>query len=281
MNIIQKSFIKWPLLVICALLSTTLIGMITIEAFPAIVDAESPISWPDLILISLGELLVLDFLARKSHYGGWRLLGVLFAVYAGTKILMMMIEALFFLNIWQSVPMMSVEAILGATFHGLLLCGLMCLLIISWNKKWHSPPSTAFTFPPVKPVLIIAFAYVVCYLAAGAFIVMPLGGEAFEATYQTMSPPVWMPIFQFGRGVIWAMIVWLVVQAMPAQHRTPAVCFSLSVFGAAQLLHPNPFMSDHLRAAHIVEVVLSMSIFGWYAVKQFTQEERPHIEVNA
>lgn len=281
MNIIQKPFIKWPLLVICALLSTTLIGMITVEAFPAIIDAESPISWRDLILISLGELLVLDFVARKSNYGGWRLLGVLFVVYAGTKVLMMMIEALFFLNIWQSVPMMSVEAILGATFHGVVLCGLMCLLIVCWNRKWHTRSSTEFSLPKVKPVLIVAFAYVVCYLAAGAFIVMPLGGEAFEATYQTMSLPAWMPVFQFGRGLVWAMIVWLIVQAMPEQHRTSAVCFSLSVFGAAQLLHPNPFMTDHLRAAHIVEVVLSMSVFGWYGVKQFTQKQPKQIECNA
>ena len=43
----------------------------------------------------------------------------------------------------------------------------------------------------------------------------------------------------------------------------PVAAVAMAVFGSVQLLYPNPYMAEQLRATHLIEVSVSMAIFGW------------------
>ena len=98
----------------------------------------------------------------------------------------------------------------------------------------------------------------------GAYLLIPLAGESFGFTYGNLQVPVWMPLFQAARGVLWAVIVLLLVTYLPLKgvRLYFAVGLILAILGSAQLLSPNPYMLDHLRYAHLVEIWVSMMIFG-------------------
>jgi len=116
--------------------------------------------------------------------------------------------------------------------------------------------------------MAISVLYAACYLLAGAFIFIPLAGDSYEATYQALNVAWWMPVLQLARGAIWACLLWVLVANMQGTKRLNCliVGLSLAIFGAAQLMMPNSFMLEEVRDAHILEIALSMFVFGYLAV---------------
>lgn len=197
---------------------------------------------------------------------------------------MMLIEAAFYLNLWQPIPLMSWQSLSFAALHGVLsglgICAATTVITLNLNsktKKLEPLPESNRSLPPLKPLMYTALTYMPVYLLAGLLLAIPLGGEAFDKAYSEMTVPAWMPLFQIGRGVFWAVIIWVIITSLPEEKSRSTAAFALAIFGSVQLLHPNPYMLEQLRAAHIIEVSTSMGIFGWIASGYFTSPLTPAV----
>lgn len=195
---------------------------------------------------------------------------ILFAFYWGTKFLQMSIEAAFFLNVWQAEPVMSWPELMFSICYGTVTSLLFAPLAV-----WIVNAKPAETFevvwlPPLAPSLKIGVLYVPIYFLAGAVLAVPLAGPAFAGTYDDLQLPAWIPLLQFARGLLWACILWLVIgnHVRERDSRITAAAV-LGIVASFQLLLPNPYMADQLRSAHLTEVLVSMTVFGWLAAEMF------------
>jgi hypothetical protein len=235
-------------------------------------QGQAPVGFAPLIAVSLVETSVMVWLLSRLQLSGMRLLLVLLVVFHGAKTFLMMIELVFFLNIWAAPAMISVERVLALELHGLLMACLYCPIAILLLKKWRAPGVLSPRCPSITRKLLLniltaGFFYSACYWVVGAYLLIPLAGESFGFTYGNLQVPVWMPLFQVARGLVWAVIVLLLVTYLPTKgvKLYLTVGLILAVLGSAQLLSPNPYMLDHLRYAHLVEIWVSMMIFGGVA----------------
>jgi len=240
----------------------------------SLVDQGQPSAgFASLFAISILETAVVVWMITRSNLSGIRLLVVTLVVFHGVKIFLMMIELAFFLNIWASPPMISLERVLALEVHGLLMACLFCPVAIATFKKRTSPgPIQPTIFPLFHSSLMIkllnvSVLYAVCYWMTGSFLLIPLAGKSFDFTYGNLQVPSWMPLFQMGRGVLWALVVFLLVRHLRVHgiRLYVGIGVTLAILGGAQLLMPNPYMLDHLRYVHLLEILVSMLIFGGLA----------------
>lgn len=262
-------------LVLCNVIA----GMLIAVLWPSLLSDMPPTehSTIDSLIIASLEASVIYFVLSQQS-GVWlKRTGLLFVCYWGIKYLLLIIEALFFLNLWQSNPLMSLTSIIFLLVFSFLVCLLFCPLATRLTTG-NSPNSSVKLHlnNALKPIFQTAIVYVPIYFLAGMFIAIPLGGEAFKSTYATLEVPYWMPVFQLARGILWATIIWLLFNSL-AQNRTiafsiPAMLWLLS---CAQLLASNPYMDTQLRYAHLVEMSVSMLIFGvvatWFFRRRVAQ----------
>jgi len=243
-NLINRSLVKWPLFLVIYLVSLLGSSYIANLAIPLTGNTTPSISWPDVIMVAVAELIALNFIASASFANRATRFAQLFGIYWGTKSLMMLIEAAFFLNLWQESPLMPMQHIYHAgiqnALHALLVCGAI-ILVCNGSTPTLKPQPLPFKF---KPLLYTAFSYVPLYMLAGVFLAMPLGGEAFERAYSGMTVPTWLPLFQLARGVIWAVIIWWLLRYLTEDKKQTACVVALSVFASVQLLLPNPYMLE-------------------------------------
>lgn len=250
------------------------IAALVVGSFASLADpGQAPAGFAPLFAVSFLETAVMVWLISRSNLVGIKLLLVALIVFHGVKIFLMMIELAFFLNIWATPPMISLERVLALELHGLLMALLFCPVVILAFKKWKPSGSVQFSvFPGISRELIIRLVgvsvlYSTCYWLAGSLLLIPLAGESFMFTYGHLQVPLWMPLFQVGRGFIWALIVLLLVRHLRLQG--VGLYFGsalvLAMLGGVQLLAPNPYMQDHLRYAHMVEITVSMMVFGFLA----------------
>ncbi len=248
-----------------------IIAALVVGSFISLADqGQPPVSFASLMAVSLLETAVMMWMLSRLRLSGISLLLVSLVVFHGAKTFLMMIELVFFLNFWASPPMISVERVLGLELHGLLMACLYCPMVILLLRKWRMPSlSSRPTLPSLNYSLIlkiigISLLYSACYWVVGTYLLIPLAGESFDFTYGNLQVPAWMPLFQAARGLLWAVIVLLLVTYLPAKDVKLylAVGLVLAMLGSVQLLSPNPYMLDHLRYAHLVEIWVSMMIFG-------------------
>jgi hypothetical membrane protein len=102
-------------------------------------QGQAPVGFAPLIAVSLVETAVMVWLLSRLQLSGMRLLLVLLVVFHGAKTFLMMIELVFFLNIWAAPAMISVERVLAVELHGLLMACLYCPIAILLLKKWRAP----------------------------------------------------------------------------------------------------------------------------------------------
>lgn len=255
-------------------LMSLMIAALVVGSFANLTDpGQVPVGFAPLLAVSVLEVGVVMWLISRSNLAGIKLLLIVLIVFHGAKIFLMMIELAFFLNIWATPPMISLERVLALELHGLLMALLFCPLAILVLKKWKSFERHLLSvFPTFSRDLIVrvmgvSVLYSACYWVAGAVLLIPLAGESFMFTYGHLQVPVWMPLFQVGRGLLWALIVLLLVRHLRLRGMGLylGVGLTLAILGGAQLLVPNPYMLDHLRYAHMVEIAVSMVVFGFMA----------------
>ena len=292
MNLRYRAIFSWPILIISYLFLQIVSDLITTSIFgplsylSQITATDS--QWHNHIMIAIAESMAMVFIANNSKVSGYQLLFVLASFYWGTKIFMMMIEAVVYLNIWLTLPLMSMDDVIHTTINGAINTVLISSVVIWICNKWQPTESTLIPLQlshqlshhlSITAVIKISLAYVPIYLAAGMFLAMPLGGEAFKQTYGNLVVPLWMPLFQLARGLLWALLLWVLFITTKDKVTRPVMAVTLAVFGSVQLLYPNPFMLEQLRAAHLIEVSVSMAIFGWFAAAIYSKDVKQQIKI--
>ncbi len=259
-------------------LASVVIAALAVGSFVSLADqGQPPVGIAPLLVVSALETAAVVWLISRLHLTGFQLLVITLIVFHGAKMFLMMIELAFFLNIWASPAMISLERVVALELHGLLMASLFCPMAIMVMSKWkssmqNSPSALRSLFPEINRKLMmrilgVSILYSACYWLAGSYVLIPLAGESFVFTYGNLQVPTWMPLFQVGRGLLWALIVLLLVRHLRVQGTRLYISVGvvLTILGGAQLLAPNPYMLDHLRYMHIVEIVVSMVVFGFIA----------------
>jgi hypothetical protein len=267
--------VRWLALTLALVIAQTLGGLL---AHGLMADAVSAsflnvrVDWSGIFTVAALEAgavyCLLTGLAVERRHQLW----ILFAFYWGTKFFQMLIEAAFYLNVWLAEPLMSGSELGFSAVYG-TVTGLLFAPLAVWiaNVK---PVQTRqpVLLPPFAPALKVGAVYVPVYFLAGMLIAIPLAGSAFAGTYGTLELPAWLPLFQFARGIVWAGILWLVIgNHVPERDSRVTVAVALGIVSSFQLLLPNPYMADQLRAAHLTEVLVSMTLFGWLAAWIFNK----------
>ncbi len=195
---------------------------------------------------------------------------ILFAFYWGTKFLQMSLEAAFFLNVWQAKPVMSWPELTFSICYGTVTSLLFAPLAVWIVNAKPTEVREPVWRPPFVAAVKIGALYVPIYFLAGAALAIPLAGQAFAGTYEDLQLPAWVPLFQFARGLLWAGILWLVIgNHIRERDSRVTAAVALGIVSSFQLLLPNPYMADQLRSAHLTEVLVSMTLFGWLAAQIF------------
>ncbi len=268
MHVYSKITIRWLALFVTLIVSQIIGGMTTELIFSDMsseLTNNTQVDWLALLLVAAAEVSVTYYLLSTIQTSRINQALIIFSFYWGTKILQMLIEAAFFLNIWQTEPIMTWPELLFsgvfATLTSLLYCPIATVIADTDLGEQRRP---CFPLPEIKPALKVAALYVPIYFIAGMLLAIPLSGTSFDNTYENLQAPAWLPLYQFGRGLLWATIIWLLVGNH--HHRKDAkitTAIGLGVFSGIQLLLPNPYMEGQLRFAHMIEIMVSMAIFGW------------------
>jgi len=257
------------LLYTCYLIASSLVGLTgSAQATDQMQEAVA------LVVVCLLDSIVLSYPTIRSQWTGGKLVATIFLVFYGVMTFLSQIETVVFLQYFEHI--VPVELTPSLFLHGLITAALFAPLVVLIHGKTRrsdeSKPNPRLVMPLrewVWKLVLIAAVYVVIYVAFGAFIAQPLGGEAFQEYYANLQLPAWILPFQLIRGLIWAALAIPVVKMMKGfwWEAGFAVALLFSVLMGSLLLIPNPYMPDVIRVAHLVEIMSSNFLFGWIAVR--------------
>jgi hypothetical protein len=244
-------------------------------------------SFSAFVMMSLIEATVIYLLLTRIQitdrpYATLKKISVVFIMYWGSKYLQMQIETLFFLNLWQTDPIMSASLLTYNLWLGLLTSIIVCSVsVFVVGHSQNTAQAFATQLPQPMTLIKVAILFMLLYLCAGSLLVVLTQGETFDHTYGDLNTPIWMPVFQFLRGLLWAIIAWWTLH-FHSKHYDPRITLALCLclLPTAQLLPPNPLMPDQLRYAHILEMTSSMFIFGWLVAWFFTGQKGAFWRIN-
>lgn len=218
---------------------------------------------PWVLLSNVLHAGVLAWYARKSVWSGWRLAAALFAISYGTGHASSLIEAYVF-DIFGR-PGLLRDIFLHTLLPALLFPPVMVLLTRRWSRAAAAPalvrarPATGWLWR----FAVCSVAYVLLYFAAGT-IVFPFVQD-FYAQLRLPSRITIILLQLFVRGPLFTAVGLLIVRMVPGTRVQHAlmVGMAMSVLGGViPLLVPNPLLPDHIRWAHLAEVVPSNLVFG-------------------
>ncbi|MBP2160084.1 hypothetical protein [Asticcacaulis sp. BE141] len=247
---------------IVLLLGSVAGGMLFLRDVTAVPDTGPLDAGQALLVVNAGVAAVLALLAARMRLRGWMLGLVLGGALFGIETFMAQVETLVFNNDIQ----MSPATILNVCFAGLLRAALAGVVVaLMWRGRsangQPAPKALAWKFP------VIGVLYVICYFAAGQFIAWQSPDvRAFYATVGEISRPYLIAV-QWVRGLMWAGIILMLVQALRGGTWSKALLsgLALSLLMDLQLLYPNPVMPWPVRFPHLIEVGVSNFVFGLLA----------------
>lgn len=221
---------------------------------------------------------MLAWLARTSVWSGWRLAAALFAISYGTGHANSLIEAYVF-------DIFNRPRVLGALFLHTLLPALVfpaviVLLTGRWSRAARAPAPVAARSATgwLWRFAVCGVAYVLLYFAAGT-LVFPFVQDFYAQL--TLPSTITIILLQvFVRGPLFAAVGLLIVRMVPGTRGQHALMVALVMSlagGVIPLLVPNPLLPDHVRWAHLVEVVPSNFVFGCLIGWLFSDAGRPRV----
>ena len=163
------------------------------------------------------------------------------------------------------------RTITGALFVAILWSGLLrdVLAAIGIALLWRrtsEPGSKVEGLAWKAPA--IAILYILCYFCAGQMIAWQSADvRAFYAHVDQIGQPALVAL-QFGRGLVWCGLAWLVLRTLAGPSWRTALLTGLAFSGLMipALLFPNPVMPWPVRSVHMVEVGVSNFLFGILAI---------------
>lgn len=250
---------------------------------PAMASTESNAARTLLALLAVSVLntLVLAYVILRSRLAGWKLSLNLFIVLFGVSTFMSQIETAVFVT--RLPPGMLRGIVLSGLVFWLIFCPL-AVLILGKHKNHEKSIEPKFRLQmPVSDWLlrlsIIAVSYVIIYFTFGYFIAWKSpavrayyggtdSGNFFTQMAAIFRSTPWLPLFQFGRGLLWVALAVPLIRMTKGQwwEAGLAVTLCFGVLTTSPLLIPNPIMPAVVRMVHLVETTSSNFLFGWLVV---------------
>jgi hypothetical protein len=227
-------------------------------------DLEMPSGMLPWVLVSnVLHAGVLAWFARRSVWAGWRLAAALFAVSYGIGHASSLIEAYVF-DIFGR-PGLLRDIFLHTLLPALLFPPVMVLLSGRWSRaaRVPAPVPARSTTGWLWRFAVCSVAYVLLYFAAGT-LVFPFVQD-FYAQLRLPSTITIILLQLCVRGPLFAAVGLIIVCVVPGTRVQHAlmVAVAMSVLGGViPLIVPNPLLPDHIRWAHLAEVVPSNFVFG-------------------
>jgi len=222
--------------------------------------------------------LVIAFLIRRSTVSGWRLGLSLFLIFFGVTTFMAQMETAVFVT---DLPQGMLSRIILSWFVFSLVLSALAVLLFGKRKSSTGEFNqvSLTTNQWLIRLALIGFVYVIIYFTFGYYLAWAnpsvrayyhgsdLGGFLSQFRSVVTNTP-WLPVFQFVRGLLWAMIALLIIKLVNGRWWITGLAVSLSfaVMMSSQLLIPNPLMPKEVRLAHLVETATSNFLFGWLLV---------------
>lgn len=258
-----KATAVWIALVVGSIVGSKVGGMPGGEPGAVSVPMDGPLS-PGAAFLAVTALYaaVLAGMAARARIRGISLALFLFVVLFGAQAVLMQIETVFFSAqvavptelIPRMVAAAGVTAIFGAAAAALTFRPVPALPPMPDGLIWRIPA--------------VAVVYVCVYFGAGYLLAWQ--SSELRAFYGGGADIELGPLaaLQVVRGILWALLAWLMVRNLTGAlvARATMVALAFSVFGAAQLLYPNPYMPWAVRLPHLIEIGLSNALFGAVAV---------------
>jgi len=240
-------------------------------------DSNSNAGLMLFLTCALNTWVVLYFI-YNSQCKGWKLVGTIFLFTFGIQYFMSQIETLWF-NDSLNFPVKGILAVVSGGF----IMNLLFSVTATWftgNFRPLKEPVGEKTKVELAPMvryflLLSILVWPVIYFLAGYLIAWQFadvrlfysGTVEIDSFLSIMKANITSGLyfFQILRGVLWILIALPAVAVIRGSLMRKGVIIGLlfALLGSSQLLLPNPFMSDMVRMAHIIETAPSDFIWGF------------------
>jgi hypothetical protein len=271
MKLAGRFLLLWVLYAVATMISGRIAGT---EKFFPMTQEQQMAAGAGLLAVGVFYAAVLLYIMERSAWRGLKLLAAVFGAYVGITIFLTQIESLVFLI--QLVNIIPKGALPVMILDNTIAAVIFCPLAVLASGKMKGPEDRAdmerLKMDAVEwaiKFLLLGVIYYFVYTLFGRYVMLPIAGmEAFNAYYKDLHMPGWMPLFQIGRGMVWAAIaVPVILMFKGGKVETGfAVAVLFSVFMGINLIIPLPFMPEKIRIAHLAEVMTSNFLFGWIVV---------------
>jgi len=257
------NFGKFVILGIVLLLGQVVGGMLFFRGMPAFAN-DGPVDTGQALLIAtVVDALILVLLANAMRLRGWRLGLLLAGVLFGVQTAQSVVETIIFGRYVHMSTAMNAAVVLAALLRDALLAGAVAL---AWRGDARSETQPTIAGLGWKAPVIAVF-YILCYFTAGHWIAWQ--SQAVRDYYDNVRQinSALLIVFQFGRGLCWCALAWLLVRHLLGTRWRTALLVGLAFSGfmIPDLLFPNPVMPWPVRMMHMVEVGISNLLFGFGA----------------
>jgi hypothetical protein len=286
------------ILIIVFMIAVKVTGMAQ-APLPSTPVASTPTSQAQQAAALLGPLLTYTFLVslvtaciiQNSRWRGLKLIVALVFTFYGLMTFINQIETVAYLRAKMPPGLIKNLFVTGAVV-ALLFVPLAVLIMgkIRGPEQSRAEPTLTLKSQAIR-FGILAIVYVVLYYIFGYYVAWQnpelrlyySGTTELKSLYQQMLSNVtgrpWMLPFQFGRGLLWALLAYPVVRMLNT-NRIETAGIIAALFGVASfaLLLPNPVMPASVAHSHFWETLwcdlLLGAIVGWvlaapsYALEQ-------------
>ncbi|NMB53702.1 MAG: hypothetical protein GYA15_03295 [Leptolinea sp.] len=265
---------KKAIVLISRILALTVLGVIVTAAASAVTpqpeivkSATGASAGQTMLLLFIDRLmvaLIFAFLLEKTILRGMRLVGLLFWVVFGITTFMMQIETLVFGSAFPGLSTSDVfRLVLTALVSTLIFVPLAVLVMGRWKDNGE-PVRPLFKKDYLTGLILLAVIYPILYFSFGYFVAWQSAAvrEFYATTTITTAQPL-LTLIQVARGALWVLAgLPLLVMFDRRIHTIIASILCYSLLPSFSLILPNPLMPEPVRLAHLVEISLSMAIFG-------------------
>ena len=247
---------------------------------PQLSPAEAQLSGQVMLLVCALNALILAYLALRSRWHGWRLVGAIFLAQYGIETFMPQIETVVFNQALQLPTAEIVSLFITGFLRALIFAPLAVWLLGKFRTDNAVARSNNALHLSIREwamrLTLLAALYMVIYFLFGYFVawqspalrqfysgstsILPF----FTHMAQTLRGDPWLAPIQFGRGYLWVLVVLPVVRMFRGGvwETGFALALLLAVLLTDFILFPNPFMPEAVRMAHFSELWSSMALFG-------------------
>jgi hypothetical protein len=264
----MKSLFKIALRVAAIAAALVVLGWVFALVLPANEAGESNANGMTALMLSfLGSFVLaapLYYPVSRSKLTGLSLFGVVFFAIFGLTTVLTLVEAAFFLN------MTTAELATEFVRTTLLSVALAGLAVTLYPRADFDPPAPADRANPptvgswARRWTGVAFLYVLLYFTAG-ILILPIIRTWYESLGTLEPNPVQLLLLQIARGAFFVACVVPLLRSMTVSRRQASLSMAFMiplVHAIAGLIPPNPFMPDHVRFAHMIEIGWSNFVLG-------------------